>query len=280
MHPWALGAWAAACLTAVLASTSPAYRALVLVAAALMLAGPRRPGVSARPLGLAVAIGGAGAVALNFLLSHTGATALVTLPGWLPLIGGPLTLESAAFGGATALGLAAGLLAVSALGLQLQPDELLDALPRHLERTGAALAMTLGLLPGLVRSQHAIREAQLMRGWRPGGPRSWAEIAVPVALTAMEDSVRLAEAMEARAFGSGARTRWRPLPWTPLDVLTLALAVGTAAAFIGARAAGLAEDWLTYPTLAAPPADTLLLAASAALAAPALLRMARWPWSS
>lgn len=271
-HPWAFGAWSAACLTAALASTSPVYRGLVVVAAAVMLGGPRRPGTSTRPLLWLVVAAGTGAVALNFLLSHTGATAAVTLPDRLPLLGGPLTLESAAFGGATALGLAAGLLAVAPFGLVLEPDELLDALPRHLERVGAALAMTLAMGPGLVRSQRAIREAQLMRGWRPAGPRSWAEVLVPVALTAMDDSIQVAEAMEARAFGAGPRTRWRPLPWAWPDAVAVAVAAAVIGAFAAARAAGQPLDWLTYPTLAPPPAAAPLLVAAALLVVPGLLR--------
>lgn len=271
-HPWALGAWSAACLTVALASTSPVYRAIVVVAAAAMLAGPLRPGASLRALAVAVAAAGVGAVLINFLLSHTGETIVVSAPAWLPLVGGPLTLESAAFGGATALGIAAAFLAVAPLGLVLEPDQLLDALPRHLERVGAALTMTLGMAPGLLRSRRAIHEAQVMRGWRPAGPRSWAEIVVPVALTAMEDSFQVAEAMEARAFGAGPRTRWQPLAWTWQDIVTAAVSAGVATAFVGAHVAGAATDWLTYPTLAPPPADPALVVASAALLVPGVLR--------
>jgi energy-coupling factor transport system permease protein len=237
-----------------------------------MLAAPPRPGTSRRPILWATGAAAVLAVALNVLLSHTGATALVTLPGWLPLLGGPLTAESILFGGATAIGLAAGLFAVAPLALQLEPDELLDVLPRGFEATGAALATTLGLGPGFARALAAVREAQTMRGWRPRGPRSWAEVVVPVCLTAMEDSLLVAEAMEARAFGSGPRTAAEPQPWSAADVLTAAVAGIAVLAFIGARLAGRPEDWAAYPTPAPPPADPLLLAAAAALALPAFLR--------
>ena len=270
-HPAALAGWSAACLVAGLASTSPAYRAVVLAAAAVMVAVPPRPGAGRRPLLVVIGLAGAGAVLVNFLVSHTGATALVTIPEWVPVFGGPLTVESAAFGGGTALALAAGILAVAPLSLLLETDQLIDAIPRSLERTGLALAATVGLGPGLVRSLTSIREAQAMRGWRPRGPRSWAEVMVPAFLTAMDDSIRAAEAMEARAFGSGRRTPPDSLAWRPADVLMVACAALTAGAFIGARLAGLNLDWAAYPTLETPPADAWLLAAAALPALPALV---------
>lgn len=271
-HPWALAAWSCACLVAALAASSPAYRGLALGAGVAMLAAsPARPGVARRSLVAALAVAGLGAVAFNLLLSHTGETTLVDLPAGLPLIGGPLTLESAFFGADTGLGIAACVLAVAPLAWQLDADELLDALPRHLESIGAALATTLALAPGLARSYRAVTEAQTMRGWKPRGIRSWTAVLVPVALTAMETSLLAAEAMEARAFGAGPRTRGEGLRWRWPDVLTIALAVLVAAAFAAARVAGLPEDWLTYPTLAAPPADAPLLAAAALLWAPPLM---------
>ena len=41
---------------------------------------------------------------------------------------------------------------------------------------------------------------------------------MPVVLTAIEDSVLLAEAMEARGFGAGRRTSYATTTWTRRDV--------------------------------------------------------------
>ena len=71
-------------------------------------------------------------------------------------------------------------------------------MPAPLERTGIAVATSLNLVSGFGRTFTAVRDAQRMRGWRPRGIRSWNEVLVPVVLTAIEDSVLLAEAMEAR----------------------------------------------------------------------------------
>lgn len=275
-HPWALAAWSCACVVAALAASSPVYRVVVLGAGAAMLAAsPARPGVRRRPLVAGLALAWVGAVAVNLLLSHTGETTLVVLPAVLPLIGGPVTLESGFFGADTGLGIAACVLAVAPLVWQLDPDELLDAVPRHLESIGAALATTLALAPGLARSYRAVIEAQTMRGWKPRGLRSWTAVLVPVALTAMETSLLAAEAMEARGFGAGPRTRGEGLRWRRPDLLALAVAAVVTAAFAAARVAGLPEDWLTYPTLAAPPADAPLLAAAALLWVPPMVQWLR-----
>jgi energy-coupling factor transport system permease protein len=93
---------------------------------------------------------------------------------------------------------------------------------------------------------------------------------VPVVLTAIEDSVLLAEAMEARAFGAGRRTSYTGSAWTPRDVAVVVCAVGAVALFVGMRIAGVAVDWYPYPTLAMPPIHPLLVASCLALALPAL----------
>src|SRR5439155_83909 len=85
----------------------------------------------------------------------------------------------------------------------------------------AALAASFNLVPAVARSFTAVREAQLMRGWRPRGPGSWGELVVPVVLTTIEDSIQLAESMEARAFGSGRRTHYAISTWSRLDALII-----------------------------------------------------------
>jgi energy-coupling factor transport system permease protein len=97
-------------------------------------------------------------------------------------------------------------------------------------------------------------------------------VVVPVALTAMEDSLQVAEAMEARAFGSGRRTRWQPLRWAWSDLVTVAVSAVAVGSFAALRAGGAQLDWLTYPTLGPPPADPAVLAAAALLALPGLIR--------
>jgi energy-coupling factor transport system permease protein len=207
---------------------------------------------------------------INLIAGHTGADVMVRLPGDWPLVGGPLTVESLAYGGVLGLGLAAALLAVAPLSLVLEPHDVVDAMPGSLERTGIAVATSLNLVSGLGRTFAEVSDAQRMRGWHPRGLRSWNEVLVPVVLTAIEDSVRLAEAMEARGFGAGKRTSYSAASWSRRDLVVVGAAVGAAGLFIGLRLAGVAVDWYPYPSLYLPPINPALVTGCLALALPAL----------
>ena len=271
MNGRAVAAWSAACLLAVLLTTNPAYRLLGLAAGALALLAA---GAGRRLRGLAVGVAAVTLfmAALNVAASHLGADSLFVLPAAWPVIGGPWTLEALAYGALTGLTLGGAVLAVAPLSAVLEPHELIDALPRHFARTGAALSASLNLVPAFARSFGAVAEAQRLRGWRPRGPRSWAEVAVPVVLTAIEDSVQLAEAMEARGYGSGPRTAWSAARWTAADVVTVAAAAASAAVLVTARLAGQAADWYPYPSLVLPVLSPL------ALAGCLLLLLPPWLW--
>jgi energy-coupling factor transport system permease protein len=266
----AAAAWSAAAVVIVVAGNNPVYRILVALAALNLLVVWRRPGRSFRGLVVLVLSAGVFSIALNLLLSHGGAHVVAHLPRWLPGIGGPLSLESAAFGFGAATGVGAAALAVAPLSAVLEPHQLIDALPGPLQRTGAALAGSLNLVPGIARSFVGVHEAQRLRGVT--GPRAGTRgVLVPVLLTAMESSVELAEAMEARGYGSGPRTRFRPERWSRSDIATIALAVVGATAFLAGRATGLAQDWYPFPTIIAPSVSMAMVGACALLLAPSLM---------
>jgi energy-coupling factor transport system permease protein len=197
---------------------------------------------------------------------------LLSLPGGIPVLGGPLTLESAVFGAGAGLGIAAAALAMAPLSMVLDAHQLVEALPAPLHRTGTMLAAALNLAPGIGRSAVAVREAQTLRGWRPRGARSYAEVLVPVTLTALENSIQLAEAMEARGYGSGPRTRMSAPLWTLTDRVTLAVAITAAVAVVGGRLLGWVSDWWPYPNLTLPTVTALTVVACVLLVLPALLR--------
>ncbi len=271
MNPRALLLWVGAVLLLSLGSEDPVYRLLTLMAAFGLLLRWRRPGVRLPPLlrwiGAACALG----ILFNFLLSHTGQGVIVTVPDWLPAIGGPLTLEGAIFGVDVALGLGACLLAGAAMATVIDSQQVVDALPRQLHRTGAAVGASLTLIPRLRQSFIAVREAQSMRGWKPRGPRSWRAVAVPSVLSAIEGSVLMAEAMEARGFGNGRRTpAWTPT-WDRVDVLVAAASVTSLGLFGLALFLGRVSGWQPYPQLQPPSIDWLPVLACLFLFAPGLL---------
>ncbi|MFZ0217011.1 MAG: energy-coupling factor transporter transmembrane component T, partial [Candidatus Dormiibacterota bacterium] len=192
------------------------------------------------------------ATLLTFALSHLGATVLFALPDAWPALGGPWTLEALGYGVLSGVLLATAVLAVAPLSLLIEPHELLGALPSGLDRTGAALSASLNLVPAIARSVRATAEAQRLRGWRPGGPRSWGEVVVPVVLTSIEDSIQLAEAMEARGYASGRRTRYRAESWNAADLVVALSGVLALAIVVALRLSGVMPDWQPYPTLSLP----------------------------
>ena len=145
-----------------------------------------------------------------------------------------------------------------------------------LSRTGSALAASLSLVPALGASLAAVTEAQRLRGWRPRGPRSWAAVAVPVVLTAIEGSIQLAESMEARGYGSGPRSYLRPPRLGVGDWLLVAASAMAVLLFSLSRAEGWAADWYPFPTLAPPEVAVLPLVACLFLLAPVPI----WRWQS
>ena len=271
MNPRALCAWALAGVTIALATGNPMYRLLVLLCALNVLMALTRPGVSVRGLLIALALAAAIAVATTTLVSHTGDHAFLVLPPGIPVIGGSLTVEAALFGLSTGVGIAAAVLAAAPLSLVLEPHALVDALPAALARTGAAIGTALNLIPGIARSATEIRDAQRMRGWRSRRVREWPDLAVPVVLTALEGSITLAEAMEARGYGSGTRTHYMEDVWHRADVVVATIAVAAATVFVALRIAGVVSDWYPFPNVTVPPLSIAGVACCIVLAAPLLV---------
>jgi len=268
MNPRALAVWSLSGVTIALSTGSPLYRFLVLLCALNVLVALRRPGVSLRGLLIALGVAGVIAIATTTLASHTGDHAFLVLPAGIPVIGGALTLEAALFGGATGLGIAAAVLAAAPLSLLLQPHDLVDALPGALARTGAAIGTALNLIPGIARSATEIRDAQRMRGWRSRRVGEWPDLAVPVVLTALEGSITLAEAMEARGYGSGVRTHYGEQVWHSSDRVVAIVAAAAAAVFVALRVTGAITDWYPFPDLTWPDVSVAGVLCCCALATP------------
>src|SRR5256712_9695195 len=274
MNARAMAAWSASCLVIVLSTTNPVYKVMALAAALSALAagaGLRR----IRGLLIAVFLIAAFAMLLNFASAHLGATVLFALPAQIPALGGPYTLEALVFGAVGGITIAAAILSAAPFSLLLDSHDVMDALPVPLSRTGVAIAASLNLVPAVATSFIEVTEAQRLRGWRPRGPRSWMEVVVPVVLTSVEGSIQLAESMEARGFGSGARTAMASDALVRSDWLLVATSGSAVAVFAVSRAAGWAADWFPYPTLTLPGIDPRPIAACLLLLAPVLVWRSR-----
>jgi energy-coupling factor transport system permease protein len=268
VHPRALATWSAAALVVVLTSTNPAYRILVLLLALNLLLSLRRPDAVLRPLFIAVGVASVVTVLLNTLLSHTGVHTLFTIPGQLPGIGGSITTEAVIYGVDVALGLAAAVLAMAALSRVLYPHDLIDAFPRLLQRTAALTGAALNLVPAVARNTVAISEAQRMRGSGGTRLRDWHAVAAPIVVSALDDSLQLAEAMEARGFGSGPRTRYASARVGVASAAVIACAVAAVVLTVVARTIGALPDWYPFPTATVPGIALLPVIACVLLAVP------------
>ena len=270
MSTRALAAWSGSGLIIVLSTSNPVYRGVVLLCALNVLLARGRRGSGTRLLLAGIGIAAVIATAVTLLLSHSGAHVLVRLPGAIPAIGGPLTLEALVFGLATGLGIAAAMLAVAPLTLVAQPHELVDALPPVLARTGAAVGAALNLILGTVRSAAEIRDAQRMRGWRARRVVDWPAVAVPVVLTAIEGSLTLAEAMESRGYGTATRTHFGVERRTRFDTLVSVTALLAAAGFLALTLSGGAPGWYPFPVVTVPVVSIPAVLCCAVLVLPSL----------
>ena len=142
------------------------------------------------------------AALFNGLTAHLGDTALFRLPDWLPLLGGPVTLEALIFGATNGLTLTVIFSAFAVFNRVTPVHDLVRLVPRAFHEAGVVLSIALTFIPQTTRSLARIREAQAVRGHRVRGLRDWLPIVVPLLVSGLERSMGLAEAMVARGYGA------------------------------------------------------------------------------
>jgi len=211
----------------------PLLLAIVALAAAIV-AGGIQPARLARRLAPILLIALAVALAnLIFAASNAdrAAAELIRI--------GPLRLTVEAAGAAA--GLAARVVAIVSVGavftLTTEPTRLVDALVQQArvpERFAYGALAAYQAVPRLADDLTTLRGARRLRGLR----WSWhPRLLVGLLVRAIRHADQLAVAMDARAFGTGPRSTFRPLRWRPLDAL---VAVAGLAALVLALFAGAA----------------------------------------
>lgn len=138
----------------------------------------------------------------NGLTVHFGDTILLQLPGYVPLLGGPITLEALTFGALNGLTLTVIFSAFSVFNQVTPVRDLIKLTPRAFHEGGVVLSVALTFIPQTARSLKRIREAQAVRGHRVQGIRDWLPIVVPLLVSGLERAMGLAEAMVARGYGA------------------------------------------------------------------------------
>jgi energy-coupling factor transport system permease protein len=214
--------WALSTLVVASSTRNPLYGLLLLLAtwAVYALCTPRdAQGSAFSPVRLASLVIPL-AIVFNGLTNHLGDTILFRLPTWLPLLGGPVTLEALVFGAMNGLVLAAILSGFATINRTIPTRDLVRITPRAFHEAGVVLSIALTLIPQTRRSLAQIREAQAVRGHRVRGLGDWLPIVVPLLVNGMERSMGLAEAMVARGYGA---TDDRPNPRRLQALLSLGL---------------------------------------------------------
>lgn len=216
LHPGAWWLWSLSLGTAATRTTNPLLLTLLITTSAYVVATRRPHTPTARSysaflkLALAVLL-----VRLLFALALgspiPGTHVIVTLPE-VPLphwaqgirLGGRVTAEGLLFALYDGLKLATLLICVGAANALASPTRLLKSLPGALYEMGVAVVVALTFAPNLIADVQRLRAARRLRGRPDSGIRGLLQVGLPVLEGALERSVALAAAMDARGYGRTA----------------------------------------------------------------------------
>lgn len=215
LHPGAWWVWALGLAAAASRTTNPLLL-LLIVGAAATVVHARRPvapwarsfefflrlGVLVVVVRVAVQVLFGAAVGSTLLLPLPG----IALPAWMAgvRLGGDVMFEGVLMALYDGLRLATILICVGAANTLASPSRLLKSMPAALYEVGVSVAVALTFTPQLVGDVARIQSARHLRGRVTRGPRAIAGAAVPVLEGALERSVMLAAAMDARGYGRRA----------------------------------------------------------------------------
>ena len=212
LHPGAWWAWAICLGVAASRTMNPLLLALLAVVTGYVVMSRRQPSPWSRSFGLFVRIALVAllvrVVLFAIVVPGGGGQVLVRLPE-VPLphwmagvrIGGPVSeggLLAAAYDG---MRLGVVLVCIGAANALTSPRRLLKSLPAALYEAGVAITVALAFVPQAVASVARVRAARRLRGRTDRGLRGLHGLALPVLEGALERSVDLAAAMDARGFG-------------------------------------------------------------------------------
>jgi len=197
-------------------------------------------------------------IVINALFSYHGDHVLLAAPFRLPVVGSPvITLEAIAFGAVMALKLAVIISVFSLINLTVHPDDIMAVLLKMRLPYKSVLVTSLStrFAPCLVEDIERISDGYRTRGVQldSGGwfnrIKNQGKISFALLSNSLDRAVQVAEAMEARAFGSGQkRVFYKDINISRTDAATLGVGLLPLAAGIAARVLGYG-DYQYYPNL-------------------------------
>ncbi|MFE0102275.1 energy-coupling factor transporter transmembrane component T [Streptomyces sp. NPDC059009] len=264
LHPGAWWVWALGLGTAASRTTNPLLLGLLIGVAGYVVAARRTSAPWAKSYGAFVKLGLV-VIGIRLLFATVlgspipGTHILVTLPE-VPLpdwakgvrIGGRVTAEGLTFALYDGVRLAGLLICVGAANALASPARLLKSLPGALYEAGVAVVVAMTFAPNLIADVQRLRATRRLRGRPDRGIRGLLQVGLPVLEGALERSVALAAAMDARGFGRAAQVPVRVRRTTA--ALTLGGLMGVCAGTYGllsAQGAGYGLPVLLAGLLAA-----------------------------
>lgn len=240
LHPGAWWAWALGLAAAASQTTNPLLLALLIAVAATVVAARRPEAPWARSFGFFLRLGLL-VIAIRLTVqvlfaAPVGTMVMVTLPGlalpsWMAgvRLGGQVTVESLLAALYDGLRLAAILACLGAANSLASPARLLKSMPAALYEVGVSVVVAMTFTPALVADVGRVQQARHLRGRASKGPRAVAGAAMPVLEGALERSVALAAAMDARGYGRTGRATTRQVRTAASLLLSglVASAIGT-----------------------------------------------------
>jgi energy-coupling factor transport system permease protein len=218
LHPVAWWIWALGMATAATRTTNPLLLGAIIAVVGFVVSARRgdAPWSSGfRGYVIAALVVVALRVALRTLLDgQYGAHVLFHVPE-LPLpsaaegirIGGPVSLEGLLAAFYDGLRLATLILCIGAANVLANPKRLLKSTPASLHEIGVAITVALTVAPQLVESARRVRRARALRGGGAASRRHvLRQVVVPVMTDALDRSILLAAAMDARGHGRTTET--------------------------------------------------------------------------
>lgn len=259
LHPGAWWAWALGLAVAASRTTNPLLLGLVIGVLTVVVNARRSDApwagmfrlyllagvvVVVLRVGLRIVFGGGYGTHVLFTLPQ------IPLPDWAVgvTIGGPVTLESVLAALYDGLRLATLIACVGAANVLADARRLLRAVPNALYEVGTALVVALTVAPQLVESVLRVRRARRLRGGRSSGVRALPGLMLPVLADALDRSLSLAAAMDARGYGRIAEVPERSRRIT--SALVLAGLSGIGVGLYGVLDA-TSPAWLGLPMVAA-----------------------------
>ncbi|NPV89771.1 MAG: energy-coupling factor transporter transmembrane protein EcfT [Firmicutes bacterium] len=191
---------------------------------------------------------------VNPLVINAGETILWHSP-ILPVQGRiEISVEAVCYGAAMGIRLMTLMIVFCLYNEILDPDLLLGYMARIAYKSGLMLSLATRSFPSVIRDLAAAREVQQLRGvdFNSGNlrerVRKYSQVFRVVLISTLEGSFHTAEAMQARAFGAGPRSRYRRELWRPRDTICLSTSFLALVMAICAKSGGYL-DFIYYPRL-------------------------------